>query len=242
MRLLVGAVWAAACFAQSAFEVAAVKPSVQPVGPDYRQPIVFGPDRVTARNRTLKDLIAAAWQVERYQVSGGPRFLDADEFDLDARAGRPSSRDQLATMLRTLLAERFHLAVHRESKDARVYVLAVAEGGPKIQPVTGDAAGAPHRFHGDMHRLAELLSVQLAIPTSSDPTKPGIATAPVPVVDQTGLAGAYDFAAEIRPEPGADMLLLWQRILHDQAGLKLEGRKGKVDWVVVDRVDRIPVQ
>jgi uncharacterized protein (TIGR03435 family) len=228
------------------FDVASVKPSQHAVGRDASGEIVTGADRLSGRNVTLKDLIAGAYHLERYQVSGGPRWLDSDEFDIDARAGGPVSKEQLGLMLQALLAERFHLALHREAREARVYVLGIAEHGPKIHPATEEdrsAAKAPaagRRFHGDLHQLANLLSVQLSIPEVSDPTRPAIAGSPVPVLDQTGLPGIYDFSVDVRPEAGGDMFLLWQRVLRDQLGLKLEGQKAKVEFLVVDRAERTP--
>jgi uncharacterized protein (TIGR03435 family) len=59
-------------------------------------------------------------------------------------------------------------------------------------------------------------------------------------LDQTGLPGIYDFSVDVRPEAGGDMFLLWQRVLRDQLGLKLEGQKAKVEFLVVDRAERTP--
>ena len=130
-----------------------MKPSQQRAGRDFAGPVVTGPDRLSGKNWTLKDLIAAAWRVERYQVSGGPRWLDSDEFDIDARAGGPVSGDQLERMLQALLKERFHLSLHSESKEVRVYALEIAEWGRKIQPVTDEMPRAAQSFRGDMPQL-----------------------------------------------------------------------------------------
>ena len=74
-----------------------------------------------------------------------------------------------------------------------------------------------------------------------DPTRPSIASGPpVPVVDKTGLQGIFDLNVEIRPEAGVDMYTLWQRVLQEQLGLRLESRKDKVDVLVVDGAERIP--
>ena len=74
-----------------------------------------------------------------------------------------------------------------------------------------------------------------------DPGRPSVASGPpVPVVDKTGLQGIFDFNIEIRPEAGVDMYTLWQRVLQEQLGLRLESRKDKVDVLVVDGADRMP--
>ena len=74
-----------------------------------------------------------------------------------------------------------------------------------------------------------------------DPGRPSIASGPpVPVVDKTGLQGIFDLNVEIRPETGVDKYTLWQRVLQEQLGLRLESRKDKVDVLVVDGAQRIP--
>jgi uncharacterized protein (TIGR03435 family) len=239
-------VFAGASFGQGpTFEVASVKASPQTAGRDARGRIVAASGRVNARNVSLRDLIVEAYHIGAYQVSGGPRWLDSDEFDIDARAGGAANREELDLMLRALLADRFHLKVHRETRDLRVYALVVDRRGPKIQPAKEgeSAAGRPsaRRFHGDMRQLAGLLAVQLSIPASSDPTRPSMAAeTPTPVVDETGLSGTYDFAVEFGSDPGGDMFAHWQRILQEQLGLRLDSRKGPVEILIVDGADRIP--
>src|SRR6185369_16053849 len=103
--------------ADPAFAVASLKPSAREAGRDYRGALLVGADRLTGRNVTLLALIAEAYGVEPFRISG-PSWLDAREFDLDARADAPAPRDRLRTMLRTLLAERFHLLLRTERKEA----------------------------------------------------------------------------------------------------------------------------
>jgi uncharacterized protein (TIGR03435 family) len=152
-------------------------------------------------------------------------------------------------MLRALLTERFGLAAHNESKDLHLYELVVDKNGPKIH-ATADSEGPPAKgaaisdrtFHGSLQQFASLLSVKLSIPALDDPGKPGRASeSPVPVLDKTGLPGIFDFNVDIKPELGGDMFTLWQRVLQDQLGLKLESRKSKVEVFVVDRAARIPI-
>src|ERR1700693_5642664 len=132
MRVLLGlALVASGAFAQT-FDVASVKPSAHPAGKDYRGAVVLAADRVTAHNVSLKNLIVEAYHAQPFQVTGGRGWLDWDEFDLDARAGAPVSKEDLRAMLAALLAERFHLALHQDSKEMRVYALSVDKGGPKL--------------------------------------------------------------------------------------------------------------
>ena len=214
--------------AQSAFEVASVKPSARTVGPDYGNKIVFSPTGVTARNTTLKRLIVEAYHVHPFQVQGGPKWIDSAEFDVEAKSG--AGADQRA-MLSVLLAERFHLAFHRESREMRVYNLSIDKNRPTLKP-----------GNRTMQELADYLAVQLSIHVMDDPTKPGMASGPpVPVIDQTGLTGSYNLDVSVKPEPGADMLTLWQRALRDNLGLKLESAKAPIDVLIIDSADKTPV-
>jgi uncharacterized protein (TIGR03435 family) len=233
-------------FAASAqtFDVASVKPIARPVGKDARGNLVAGPDRIGGRNVSLKSLIAEAYRVQPYQISGGPNWLDLDEFDIDARSGAPVTREQLRAMLQALLAERFHLTLHRDTKEMRVYALIVDKGGARLQPSEGELrpSTSPQNFHGGMSQFANLISIQLSIPTVDDPTRPAIASgAPVPVVDKTGLAGNYDISVSLPNDSGGDSYTRWQRALEDQLGLRLETQKAPVELLVVDRADRVPI-
>lgn len=231
---------AAAC-AQS-FDVATLKPSGHPVGKDYRGTLLIEPARVSARNVSLQYLIVEAYQVRPFQVTDGPRWLDENEFDLDARSGSPFTAGQIPGMLQALLAERFHLAVHRDGKEMRVYALSVDKGGAKLKPSEGppQPTTSLQDFHGDMRHFADLLAIGLTIPVIQDPTRPAIASgAPVPVVDETGLAGRYDISLHLDRD-SLDSYTRLHNALRDQLGLRLESRRSRVDVLVVDRAERIP--
>jgi len=227
--------------AQPAFEVASVRPSGQTVGPDYNNQVSWTPDRFTAKNVTLKRLIADAWAIQLNQVIG-PAWIERNEYEIDARPAADATRDQRALMLRSLLAERFGLKQHSETRSMRVYELTVAKDGPKIKPADGGEAHAGgFHFHGEMRQFADLLAVQFSIPAPERPDMPVRAGGPaIPVIDKTGLEGIYDFSVDIRPEIGTDSFAAWQRALNEQLGLVIESRKGDVPVVVVDDAAKIP--
>lgn len=226
------------------FEVASVRPSQHEVGPDYNNQIAYSGDGFTGKNVTLKRLIAEAWHCQMNQISG-PAWLNRNEYDIEAREPAGADHQQIALMLRGLLADRFHLKQHSETREMRVYELTVGKGGPKIQPAKPGTAESPtgpgFHFHGDMRQFADLLAIQFSIPAAPDPTKPVRAGGTmIPVLDKTGLQGIYDFTADIRPDPSADAFTAWKRVLEDQLGLDIESRKAPVSIVVVDDATQAP--
>ena len=244
--VLAFALAAAACRAQS-FDVASVKLSAKPVGKDYYNQIAIGPSTFSGRNVTLKRLIVEAYGIDPPQVFGGPKWLDDAEYDVEAKAAQAVSREELRKMLQPLLAARFHLATHRETRDLKVYELTVDKGGPKVQPVKeGEGTPAPlgsRHFHGTLQQLANLISIQLTIPVSTDdPSRPSMASgAPVPVFDKTGLTGTYDFDIDFKLDPSVPAFNRWQSVLQEQLGLKVENRRAQIEGIVVDSADRVPV-
>ncbi len=127
--------------ARPEFEVASIKPSPLPGRGTIRLDPQKGagmddPGRVTYTLSTIRDLIVEAYGVKRYQVSGGPKWLDSERFDIVAKVPEGATKEQVRVMLQNLLAERFKLTVHRESKELPVYALVVAAKGPKLKDST----------------------------------------------------------------------------------------------------------
>jgi uncharacterized protein (TIGR03435 family) len=227
------------------FDVASVKPSRVSVGPDYNNQITFTPTGLSARNATLKRLIAISRNLQLNQVQG-PHWIDQNEYDIDARGAEGATREQMPPMLQSLLAERFKLKNHTEEQEMRLYELVVAKTGPKVHPVT-DGKSVPatsgFHFHGDMHQFADLLAIQFSVPAPQDPSVPSKAGGPpILVVDKTGLEGTFDFSVDIHPELNTDMFAVWRAALEDQLGLRIESRKDKMTIVVVDDAAKIPTE
>src|ERR1700722_561846 len=227
------------------FDVASVRPSQHVVGPDYNNQLTYSPTGITGRNVTLQRLLAEAYHLQLNQVLG-PGWLDKNEYDIEAKATGPLTREQMPPMLRSLVAERFKLTQHNEMREMRVYELVIGKSGPKIRPVSDEKTTATQggfHFRGDLRQFADLLAVQLSIPASDNPGEPVRAsTSVIPVLDKTALPGIFDFSVDIHPELGTDMFTSWQRALEDQLGLRIEGRKGDVAVLVVDGASRIPTE
>ena len=214
-----------------AFDVASVKLSQHSVGPDYNNQLTYEPTGISARNVTLKRLLAEAYHLQQNQVSG-PNWLGQNEYDIDAKAAAAVTQEQMTLMLQSLVSQRFNLTHHSETREMRVYELVVDKSGAKIHPVNGGettSAQAGFHFHGDMRQFADLLSVQLSIPASNYPSEPVRAsTSQIPVVDKTGMPGIFDFSVDMHPELSTDMFAGWQRALQDQLGPRIESRKANL--------------
>jgi uncharacterized protein (TIGR03435 family) len=248
--ITVVALFCSVAFAQPAaqtpsFDVASVRPSRVTVGPDYNNQITFTRTGFSARNVTLRRLIAEAWNVQLNQVLG-PGWIDHSEYDIIARTAEGTTKERMAPMIKSLLVERFRLRDHSETRTMRVYELAIAKNGLKIRPITdGESVKtAPgFHFHGGMRQFADLLAVQFSIPAPENPSVPARAGGPPPlVVDKTGLDGVFDFNVDIQPELNTDSFTAWQRALEDQLGLRIDSQKGEVAVVIVDDAVKIPTE
>jgi uncharacterized protein (TIGR03435 family) len=125
------------------FEVASVKPSdPNPTGPLGGTPFVLPAlGRLTAQNVTLRLLVMAAYQKQPFEIAGGPDWQNADKFDINAKSAEASpTTDQMLGMLQTLLADRFKLKLHTETREVPIYALVLARGdrklGAKLKPST----------------------------------------------------------------------------------------------------------
>ena len=132
-----------------AFEVASVKPAAplgrgQLLSGQMHIGMTIDAARVDIGSMSLADLIRVAYRVKPYQVSG-PDWMASGRFDVLAKLPEGASREQVPEMLQALLAERFKLTVHRESKEQAVYALVVGKNGPKLKesPPDADAPAAP---------------------------------------------------------------------------------------------------
>jgi uncharacterized protein (TIGR03435 family) len=241
--LLNSVAWARSQSGQPTFEVVSVRPSRHEVGPDHNNQITYSSAGFTGRNVTLRRLAAEAWHCQLDQIMGPP-WLDRSEYDLAARLPDGATDAQIPLMLRSVLADRFHLKEHSETRQMRVYELTVAQNGPRIHPIQPGATtdvGPGFHFRGDMRQFADLLAVQFSIPAPTSPTEPVRAGGPaVPVLDKTELNGIYEFSVDLRPELGTDAFTTWKRVLEDQLGLKIDSRKSDVPVVVIDDAAKIP--
>jgi uncharacterized protein (TIGR03435 family) len=245
------------------FEVASLKAS----GPRSQRgssggPGTTDPGRYTFNSATLDDLIAIAYQVDYFQISS-KMTLDQDRFDFTAKVPEGATRQQFRVMLQNLLAERFHLKSHLETKEFPGYELIVGKGGPKLNGAipkggssTDDFPALPPGRPGlsSRHTIKDGLLVvrmtgrQQSMKDIAESLQPPDSQ---PVVDKTGLAGKYDFSLEYaydRPNQPPDTAAAPTVIpdlftaLQQQLGLQLVRKKVPFDVVVVESVDRLPTE
>jgi len=228
MRMWIGFVLSICVLAQQPqFEVASIKPSS--ASPDSSG-FSTGHGRLVGTNVTLKRSIIGAYSVGPNQVVGGPDWIDSDRFDINAKAGDDAGDRRLSLMLQSLLAERFHLVLHRETRPLSAYVLEVAKGGPKLENSAGEGSttnsgrGTLAARGTTMERFAQVLARQMDLP----------------VVNQTGLEGAFNFKLEWTPEAARQDANASPSIftaLQEQLGLRLRAGKVPVEVLVIDRAE-----
>jgi uncharacterized protein (TIGR03435 family) len=283
-------------FAQT-FEVASVKPSAPLEGGGRRMirmnggPGTTDPGRITYTGVPLMLILTNAYDVKNFQING-PSWLDSEGFDISAKLPAGTTKEQARVMMQNLLAERFHLTLHHDTKHLQGYEMTVAKGGSKLKESAPEAApaegssAAPPGLRGPPKRDANGFPILdgpgLMVMMNVGPKGPAAHLAAksqplsevarmlsdqlrLPVIDKTGLTGKYDFQLEYSPETawmgtigmppppggasasgppaasdegGPDLLTA----IRQQLGLKLDSKKLPVDILVIDRVDKVPVE
>jgi uncharacterized protein (TIGR03435 family) len=218
------------------FEVASVKPSAPDWHGMFSRYLPGGGLRITGA--TLQNLISMAYGVLGFQISGGPKWIDNDRFDIDARlttadAGKPvnpgltrEDQQKAAEGLKNLLADRFQLVLHPETTEQPVFALIVAKNGPKLQESTESESFIRRMGRGSIKGQAVALRL-LVVNLSNELNRP--------VIDKTGLTGKYSF--ELKWETDVDETSIFAA-LQEQLGLRLESQKGTVKVLAVDRAER----
>jgi uncharacterized protein (TIGR03435 family) len=213
------------------------------------------PSGIATEGTKLLALIAAAYELRDFQILGGPDWMASDRFDVTAKydappdlsklddAGRKAWIQRLTQSRQSLLADRFHLKCHMETRQLTVYELVVAKGGPKFQETKDD--GDTNKYFGI--RAGPQRTRQLAGKDATMDVLAKLLSSEVNhvVLDKTGLTGKYDLNAEwaqdgpagaqSADEPFAPGIFT---AMEERLGLKLQPGKGPVRVLIIDRVDR----
>jgi uncharacterized protein (TIGR03435 family) len=226
-----------------AFEVASIKPSLEPPGSVVG--IFESKGRISAKNVTLKRCVRGAYDVLEPQIIGGPKWVDQDRYYIEAKATVPAGDHELMLMLQTLLADRFKLVLHREQRTIPGYRLVLGKGGLRAQASAPDRGSVGHSQRGRIEAEGCTMA-QLALKLAE--------VLQQPVLDATGVAGRFDLKLEWTPDdmqakaPSAD-----ERAgnapeagagpsvfaaLQEQLGLKLELGKIPAQVLVIDSAEK----
>jgi len=200
----------------------------------------------TAQAVPVKLMISLMYRIPSRQILNAPGWLETELYNVEAKADKKYTLDDLHTMYQNMLADRFHLKFHIETKEANAYVLTIDKSGSKMKvntspqdyniPISFSGVGAMKGVRAPMPYLCWNLGQML----QSDER---------PVVDMTGLTGNYDFTLSFLPQslpPEIQSSLPPEALerpsifeaLKEQLGLKLTAQKGPVQYFVIDHIDR----
>ena len=248
------ALLAGAAFGQSTDRFEAADVHVSPHSDNNFSLFMRGPQtragRYEIRTATMVDLISTAYGVDGDKVYGGPNWLEMDRFDVTAKLPAGAAPDRQKAMLQALLAERFHLVAHPDSRPMPAYIMTAGK-----RPLLKNADAAAEKGCQGKPR-----------PQNAEPTAPievachGLTAAEIaenlrnmaggylrqPVVNSTGLEGTYDFDLKWTGRgqlaaAGPDGISIFDAV-EKQLGLKLDLQKSPLPVVVVDSVDQKPTE
>jgi uncharacterized protein (TIGR03435 family) len=228
-----------AAFAQTpvTFEVASVRPHVAQgdAGSEGSSTNVLPGGRLSCRNVNVRKLIRNAFQVEDSEMNGAPGWVDSASYDIEAKTtgGVEVTRDNIGELMEALLVSRFQLQYHREMRETTVFTLEVAKDGAKFKPSASDtkpsmsanSTSATVTLHASRISLKDFAGT-LARQTGR------------PVVDQTGLAGEFDFDLVWSRDEAVDATAPSVFAALQGLGLRLVSGKGQVGIIVIDKVER----
>jgi uncharacterized protein (TIGR03435 family) len=243
------------------FDVASVRETQQPQdSPSWKMGLISPPrsSQFEANGIIPKVLIQSAYGFGPYEISGAPDWVNTSFWVVQAKSDHAVD-EQLAKltddqaqlekqhMMQALLADRFKLKMHWETKQANVYALTIGKNGSKLQPAKVEAAdpsipnSAPPETRGaDIQSRGD---AQGHVLTATHITAKGIAALlgtmlRVNVEDSTGLLDRYDFTLQYSYRPDADSFPAIPVAIQEQLGLKLEQTHGSVDVLVIDHIER----
>jgi uncharacterized protein (TIGR03435 family) len=224
------------------FDVASIRPAAiakSGLEGGNRSRIEYTPTSVTMRNVDVEACVEWAYDLPSYRISG-PDSLRGDRYDILARSSEPVTVDRLRAMLQDLLARRFQITLHSETRMLPVYELVAAKGGPKLPAPKAGGDLSPVHSRESLPRVRDgsfvFEDASMADFAQKLSQLRGIE---LPVVDRTGIPGMFDItlksaAAAILQPDGPSLFTL----LQEQLGLKLQSAKSATEVLVVDRVSR----
>ncbi len=224
---------------QPTFAVATIRPSSAEVQFEHDGKTEATAGFLRMQDVSVQTCIKWAYGVQDSQIAG-PDWIDSQKFDIMAKADDPASEEEMKLMMQTLLADRFKLAFHHQTKELKAFVLTVAKGGAKVHPAAAPEA-KPFRQNSANGTVVRSMTIQQFGDFISGPLH-------MPVVDQTGLKGKYDFALDFTPylpDPAHNMdatrpdtTSILMITMDAELGLKMSTQKAPVDVMVIDHVEK----
>jgi uncharacterized protein (TIGR03435 family) len=215
----------------------------------------ISPGGVTLRGVPLKPILVHAFKIGADRING-PSWLETVCFDVIARLPQGAKTDQVPMMLQALLADRFQLRAHKESRMGTEYALVIDNGGPKLKESTESANFMRGRPPASLALRRDGAGIKG--PMTMDMLARTLSRAGYgPVVDATGLDGKYEIEPAFGPrgpsataaEPGLPVVgqastptVDLFSALRSSLGLRLELRKTPIDFLVVDHIERVPTE
>jgi uncharacterized protein (TIGR03435 family) len=192
-------------------------------------------------NRSVETLLLAGYGVQKKQIVNAPSWIQTERWDVRGVPdvpGQPSLR-QMQTLVRKVLAERFGLVTHTEKREMDVYALIVTRSGQKMTPSAANSSGLPDENDNDNGGVRTMHAANMSMSDLSLIMKFFMDR---PVVDQTGLAGRYDFQLkwtydESKTPPDGTAPPGLFTAIQEQIGLKLEPVKAQADVLVIDKIE-----
>ena len=199
--------------------------------------------RFNASATTLKFLVEWAYGIQPFQHSGGPSWMGTDRYDVVAKAAGQATDAQMKLMLQTLLADRFQLKFHRESKELPVFVISLGKNPPKLSPAKDDETHflqvTPQNGADGKSRAFHVVATRFTLTQLTDTFARQLGRV---IVDETGLDGYFDFSMDLtpdesRPSPLDPSLLI--SAMREQLGLTLKTRTAPVEFLVIDGAEKV---
>ena len=232
-----------------AFDVASIKPHTE-----QTNGVTFAAregGRLNVVNNPISNVIDNAYGISHYQLIGAPDWINSDRYDIEARGPATAGHKEMMLMLQTLLADRFAMRAHFETREMPAYVLTVAKGGPKLH-FLGPEDCVP--FDSTKPNPREVPNVcgnnivSRNLWNATHNSMPGVtrvlsAVMRRPVIDQTGIKGTFDVRLQwsddlTLQENPADAPPSIYVALRETLGLELKSARGPVEVLVIDHIEK----
>jgi uncharacterized protein (TIGR03435 family) len=234
-----------------AFEVAAItpcKPGTPAPATEHAgiADFITAGGRFTARATTVKFVLEWAYGIQPSQHAGGPSWIEDDRFDIVAKAEGNATDDEIKLMVRTLLADRFHLRLHRERREVSAYLISAGKTAPKLFPPKAEEIHAirlaPQMDADQKVTAYGIIATRYSLAQLADTFARQLGSV---IVNNTGLDGEFDFTLELTPDysqPNPMDATHLLEAMREQLGLAIKYEKASVDFYVIEGAEKVTAE